>query len=782
MTEQDFEELKDYTLALNKRVTDLQDSVSLLDSHYQNYNNLFQLEDVTVNYPAENDVLVFDKNGKWKNAQYDTIGVDAEQGGGSGDFYIIGIGDPTPPTNQNVYSAARTKEDFLSSKEDDQADGTITFNKGLITDSIYSRQWQEGPLGYGLVYHLKDSDDQLYTISYMELDELYVRRKATFDTLEIKKLTSVGGRIIVTPASNEIIRVETVTEYYNGSYVDVYRCFFRSDDGENAIKTDFVAGDLAQCRQFNISSTGTHENASNRYYWRLVMGVGADYIDLSMTDMDTATTSDAPAAGDTIVQLGNKNNLARQNAIILSAYDDNAPSISMYQGINTYTTQGHDVMQIAYDTTQDAEQMYFNLYGRMYVGAKDQHTYMKYDPLTETVTIRGKLLVESGTPIEDLMNDIVEQANTELNQKIDNAVDDLLAEINGVEGELSEDLANLDETLKSDMAGNLGYNSWNDFVAAATNDKTIISGGYLNTTLIQAGAIKASMIAFDVAWGGALQIGPYNCDPQGQNCSYHFRVDTSGNLVTTGDVTCNQGTFNNITINSNQISSLVLAGGKIGPFTITGSDLTANNGESSLTLNATSIQYYYSGNNYVRRASFGASGGIFPGASGIETPIGLQCSYGNPNIPSSNIGLFLDVYGSMEKADDGADYGNVALYIKRGGIKGLRLWSKVTNAQSYVISNTENFVIQTYHNGDTNATAILPNDPYDGQIIFIKKATTCPSLVVSTNTKPILHYYGGRLDTVSSVSAGGTELIIAIYSARLNGGSWIINTTTGFIS
>ena len=443
MTEQDFEDLKDYTLALNKRVTDLQDSVSLLDSHFQNYNNLFQLEDVTVNYPAENDVLVFDKNGKWKNAQYDTIGVDSEQGGGSGDFYIIGIGDPTPPTNQNVYSAARTKEDFLSSKEEDQADGTITFNKGIITDSIYSKQWQEGPLGYGLVYHLKDSDDQLYTISYVELDELYVRRKATFDTLEIKKLTSVGGRIIVTPASNEIIRVETVTEYYNGSYVDVYRCFFRSDDGENAIKTDFVAGDMAQCRQFNISSTGTHENASNRYYWRLVMGVGADYVDLSMTDMDTATTSDAPAAGDTIVQLGNKNNLARQNAIILSAYDDNAPSISMYQGINNYTTQGHDVMQIAYDTTQDAEQMYFNLYGRMYVGAHDQHTYLKYDPLTETVTIRGKLLVESGTPVEDVIEEvtetIVEQANTELSQKIDQAVSDLSSEIDGVAADAAAD-------------------------------------------------------------------------------------------------------------------------------------------------------------------------------------------------------------------------------------------------------------------------------------------------------------------------------------------------------
>ena len=563
MTEQDFEDLKDYTLALNKRVTDLQDSVSLLDSHFQNYNNLFQLEDVTVNYPAENDVLVFDKNGKWKNAQYDTIGVDSEQGGGSGDFYIIGIGDPTPPTNQNVYSAARTKEDFLSSKEEDQADGTITFNKGIITDSIYSKQWQEGPLGYGLVYHLKDSDDQLYTISYMELDELYVRRKATFDTLEIKKLTSVGGRIIVTPASNEIIRVETVTEYYNGSYVDVYRCFFRSDDGENAIKTDFVAGDMAQCRQFNISSTGTHENASNRYYWRLVMGVGADYVDLSMTDMDTATTSDAPAAGDTIVQLGNKNNLARQNAIILSAYDDNAPSISMYQGINNYTTQGHDVMQIAYDTTQDAEQMYFNLYGRMYVGAHDQHTYLKYDPLTETVTIRGKLLVESGTSVEDVIQDvaetIVEQANTELSQKIDDAVDDLMSEINGVETDASA----AREDLQQKVAQSIGYSDWNSLIAdCITNHNTVIKGGWITTGMITAKVTFADLVTANTVWTNQIKVGD------------NFIVDSNGNLTTNGDVTCNKGTFNNIVINSDKESSLVLTSGRIGGFYITSKTLT----------------------------------------------------------------------------------------------------------------------------------------------------------------------------------------------------------------
>ena len=770
MTEQDFEELKDYTLALNKRVTDLQDSVSLLDSHYQNYNNLFQLEDVTINYPAENDVLVFDKNGKWKNAQYDTIGVDAEQGGGSGDFYIIGIGDPTPPTNQNVYSAARTKEDFLSSKEDDQADGTITFNKGLITDSIYSRQWQEGPLGYGLVYHLKDSDDQLYTISYMELDELYVRRKATFDTLEIKKLTSVGGRIIVTPASNEIIRVETVTEYYNGTYVDVYRCFFRSDDGENAIKTDFVAGDMAQCRQFNISSTGTHENASNRYYWRLVMGVGADYVDLSMTDMDTATTSDAPAAGDTIVQLGNKNNLARQNAIILSAYDDNAPSISMYQGINTYTTQGHDVMQIAYDTTQDAEQMYFNLYGSMYVGAKDQHTYMKYDPLTETVTIRGKLLVESGTPVEDVIEEvaetIAEQNSSELSQKIDQAVSDLSSEIDGVAADAAADR----DKLQADIAKGIGYDSWNAFVAACvTGGQTIIKGGWLTTDLVTSKVSWSQLIAGDIAWVNRIQVGD------------HFTVDRYGNLTTTGDVTCNKGTFNNISL-TGTTSNLTLTGGKIGPFTFTTEEMTAiGDGNTSLSLRANRIFFSKTGDP-TRYAGFGANSGLFSGASGLDFPVGVQCIGNNLNISSSNICMFLDSHGYGEFGTDGEFTGNIALMINRGSVKGLRLWSKVTNSSQYQISNTENFVISYYHQDDVKPTMILPNNPDDGHIIIIKKATTSPTIIIKTNSKPILHYLGGRLDTVTSVESSGTELIIAIYSSRLNGGAWVINWMNGFIS
>ena len=59
----------------------------------------------------------------------------------------------------------------------------------------------------------------------------------------------------------------------------VYRCYFTTDDGEKAIINQFAAGDMAQCRQFNIKE-GVYENVSNRYYWRYVLAVGENYIDL----------------------------------------------------------------------------------------------------------------------------------------------------------------------------------------------------------------------------------------------------------------------------------------------------------------------------------------------------------------------------------------------------------------------------------------------------------------------------------------------------------------------
>ena len=93
---------------------------------------------------------------------------------------------------------------------------------------------------------------------------------------------------------------------------------FKSTDGDTTINNEFVLHDQARCQTFNIKP-GVHENVSNRFYWRLVTGIGDDYIDLSKTDC--YDNSDIPKAGDDIVQLGNRDpeQEERQNAIILSS-------------------------------------------------------------------------------------------------------------------------------------------------------------------------------------------------------------------------------------------------------------------------------------------------------------------------------------------------------------------------------------------------------------------------------------------------------------------------------
>lgn len=50
------------------------------------------------------------------------------------------------------------------------------------------------------------------------VDRLYVKIKAVFDELEVKKKTHVGGEQIISPAGMKCVRVEELDESY--------RCFF----------------------------------------------------------------------------------------------------------------------------------------------------------------------------------------------------------------------------------------------------------------------------------------------------------------------------------------------------------------------------------------------------------------------------------------------------------------------------------------------------------------------------------------------------------------------------
>ena len=265
-------------------------------------------------------------------------------GGGGSLGYVIKTNDSTSPSDSNVFSALRSMAEFLSKTRPDVAKEIITFIKGgkfgsdekgkpifIINNEIKTSNFSEGDLGSGLVIKTLENGN-----SYIEVDELFVRKLAYFVELVIKRLTHVGGEIILSPASMTCSRVDEFEEFY--------RCYFNQDDGGRSIVQEFAVNDQARSQTFNIKE-GTSYNVSNQYYWRLVVGIGENYIDLSKVDCDRGST--APQAGDYIVQLGNRSDVSRQNAQILSSYGSDAPSYKQYKGIDSYSLEGKELAKIS---------------------------------------------------------------------------------------------------------------------------------------------------------------------------------------------------------------------------------------------------------------------------------------------------------------------------------------------------------------------------------------------------------------------------------------------------
>ena len=192
------------------------------------------------------------------------------------------------------------------------------------------------------------------TISNLFVDFLTVTKQAHFFELVIDKIKANAGQVILSAANAVVDKVVPVT--------DGYKLYWRREDAATGKKTEnlFQPNDQVRCQTFNVHE-GANFNVANKYYWRLVTDTGSEiievdgsmvecnYIEVSDTDKDG---SSIPEAGDEIVQLGNRTDTSRQNAIIMSAVaspDPNvvAPSIVQYKGINSYTLNNRILNQIA---------------------------------------------------------------------------------------------------------------------------------------------------------------------------------------------------------------------------------------------------------------------------------------------------------------------------------------------------------------------------------------------------------------------------------------------------
>lgn len=285
---------------------------------------------------------------------------------------------------------------FLRKDKEDTANGLITFLKGLLI----------GKNGSGITV-LENG------MSQAVVDYLYVKVKAVFDELEVKKKTYVGGEQVISHAGMKCNRVDELD--------DVYRCYFKEEEDGIEIENQFTPGSLAIAQECNIK-TGVSHHVGNRYYWRLVTAVGENYIDLSKTVCDPNVENDVPVAGDDIVGLGHKTDITRQAAIILSSVNEVSPSIIMYQGINDFTLTGKDVISFDFDKSTGKARM--KVYGDTYIGDKDRTTYMEYTQ-DKGVDIKGMFHIEQGSTgwrnMEGLPDEI--QAAADLAQEAKDAID-----------------------------------------------------------------------------------------------------------------------------------------------------------------------------------------------------------------------------------------------------------------------------------------------------------------------------------------------------------------------
>ena len=317
-------------------------------------------------------------------------------GGGGKSIYIIKSYDKTAPTDYNVYSARAIDEQRLNKTKDDTAQGTITFEK--------VQKFLKGmKVGANGDWTLDELDNTHLTTDYLQ-----VRMKAIFETLEILHTDTLGGELFITPVgSNRILKVEEVNITYDGVSQKAYRCYFLGEQDGSKVENKWKVGDQARSKSFNLTA-GKYHNVGNHYYWRLVIGVSSEaveidgkkyhYVDLSDIDKDAA--SDEPMVDDILNQCGNRTDITRQSCLVFSAVDTYSPCITLYHGVDGYTFNNKEYVN--YGVNHSTNKAFFHVYGDMYFGDRptsannyEGESYVKFDSETKKVTIKGELDIKS---------------------------------------------------------------------------------------------------------------------------------------------------------------------------------------------------------------------------------------------------------------------------------------------------------------------------------------------------------------------------------------------------
>jgi hypothetical protein len=186
---------------------------------------------------------------------------------------------------------------FLSKKNPDTAQEVIRFLRGLtvgrtedgygvtgegaatlsscVVESVRNAEATDadrtivGGKGFDL-YMGKDGKSHLY------IDYLTTRTKFFAASAEVRKVSYSGGTTLFSNAGSTIMKVAHVLD--DAGVGIGYKCYAAADDGTTRTANWWHVGMMALCQTFNVKA-GESENLANRYYWRLVVGVGQETLE-----------------------------------------------------------------------------------------------------------------------------------------------------------------------------------------------------------------------------------------------------------------------------------------------------------------------------------------------------------------------------------------------------------------------------------------------------------------------------------------------------------------------
>lgn len=417
-----------------KLINDMFAQVDADGKHYRN-SRIIGMEiplDVPYDHPqyTVGEKAATSRLGKLED-KVDSIKVNGMQIGGTGSgngggVYVIGMNDTTPASDSNVYSARRSRMEFVSRLQDNTAKGIITFQKvqkfvqgfflghsnefsidgsgnailsSVLVNLLKSLDFNEAEQSG---FAIKQRSDGKYQ---MLLTDLIVWGKAIFNTLLIRELSYVGGNIVLSPAAGKISYIKEVFSETTNEMIG-WKCYLLADDGTTATINSFKVEDQVRCKTFNIAP-GVYENVSNKDYWRIVTKVstenevitdaeghelydGKKFAWIQIAKENCMEGSDNPAVGDTIVLMGNRSDRSRQHLLMMETEGDSAPTFTMYRGINSYSLKGKSIFDVGFNginivskyyhiTTVDGEKIWIPVYRGDW---KEGTEYSYYDEVT----------------------------------------------------------------------------------------------------------------------------------------------------------------------------------------------------------------------------------------------------------------------------------------------------------------------------------------------------------------------------------------------------------------